>query len=536
MSQAFPTPSGNIPLPLPRPSSFGRPDAVWQASSAPLPGDLPPLPEGFKLDTQVDEVDASDAEALALRKLSLEEISMLGKVARQFSNIQSLINTRMNPAFVPVNFIRDVQTGSALLLDEGFSVKDVAKVSANIPKAWGALWRQSRGRPGDGKWDKLLDDFVSAGGKISFDQFNTVEQTLAKIKTDMLDRSGGRSAPLRAWKSFIKVIEDLNDTVENGFRLAAFAAARDKGRSLKNAAFMARDLTVDFQKKGDWGGELSSWYVFANASIQGNYNLAKRLAKSRSVKAVAAGMILGGFAQHVWNSMMAGDDDDGENVYKKMLRNEPYKLERQMVFFLPGSKQYVSFPLAYGLNVFWNLGTQGGAVTSGDVKVLPALIDSARVAFEAFNPIGSGSVASMAAPTMADPFLDILVNENFFGAPIYPKSSPFDPSPAPNSHQAFKSTHPFFTWSAEKLNSLTGGDDVQPGYVDIHPDSMEHLWMTVKYEAREAAKSAEQKRADEIAALRLEVLRIEATPFRMRLDNDRYDRLQQQISALQRAA
>ena len=66
--------------------------------------------------------------------------------------------------------------------------------------------------------------------------------------------------------------------------------------------------------------------------------------------------------------------------------------------------------------------------------------------------------------------------------------------------------------------------------------SLKSAWMTVKWEAKEAAKSAEQKRADEIAALRLEVLRIAATPFRMRLDNDRYDRLQQQISALQRAA
>ncbi len=66
--------------------------------------------------------------------------------------------------------------------------------------------------------------------------------------------------------------------------------------------------------------------------------------------------------------------------------------------------------------------------------------------------------------------------------------------------------------------------------------SLKSAWMTVKWEAKEAVKNAEQKRADEIAALRLEALRIEATPFRMRIDNDRYDRLQQQITALQRAA
>lgn len=411
---------------------------------------------------------------LALRKMTLEEITGAARLVRKVSVWQSIINTRMNPAFVPINVIRDIQTGSTFLLDEGFSVKDVLKVNANIPKAWAALWRHARGKEGKTEWDNHLNEFMKAGGKISFNPFNTIEDTLKKLQKD-INRASGNPV-MNRWRSVVKFIEDLNDTAENGFRVAAFAEAKAKGRTTQNAAFMARDLTVDFQKKGEWGSELSSWYVFFNASVQGNFNTAKRLYRSRAIKAVAGGMILGGFMQHMWNMLAAPEDDDGENAYLKMLRNEPWKFERQLVFFIPGKKDYVTFPLAYGLNAFWHLGVQGAAASTGKKDPAAAILDSTRVAFDAFNPLGSGDLASMIMPTIGDPFLELMQNENMFGSPIYPEKNPFDPSPAPDSQTAFGSTHPYFRWIAEKLNDATGGNDIEAGKVDIHPDTLEHLW------------------------------------------------------------
>jgi hypothetical protein len=412
---------------------------------------------------------------LALKKMTFSELGVALKLVKTVSNWQSLINTRANPAFIPLNLIRDVQTGATLALSKGFSTGEIAKTVGNIPNAWGALWRHARGKEGNGVWDTRLQDFMSAGGKISFDQYNSIEDTLKKLQKDVARRSSG-SKPKEAWNAVVKLVTDLNDTIENGMRLAVFSASRARGDTSKQAAFLARDLTVDFQKKGEIAPSMNALYTFFNASVQGNYNFAKGLVRSRKVRAAMMGLIVAGYAQHLWNLAMAGNDDDGENAYKKMLRNEPWKFERQMVFFLPGRKDYITIPLGFGLNAFWHLGVQGGAVTSGVKGFLPAALDSTRVAFDAFNPLGSGGWVSMVLPSIIDPIWELGTNQDFTGRPIYPSENQFDPAPPPKSEQAFKSTAPAFKTTAKTLNSLTGGNDKEPGAVDVYPDSLEYLW------------------------------------------------------------
>jgi hypothetical protein len=412
---------------------------------------------------------------LALKKMTFSELGVALKMVKTISNWQSLINTRANPAFIPLNLIRDVQTGATLALSKDFKAGEIAKMVGNIPNAWGALWRHARGTEANGIWDTRLKDFMASGAKTSFDQYNSIEDTLKKLQKDMARRTGGNKA-MEAWRSVIKLVEDLNDTIENGMRLSVFNASRQRGETSKRAAFLARDLTVDFQKKGEVAPAMNALYTFFNASVQGNFNFAKGLAKSRKVQTAMMGLMAAGFAQHLWNLAMAGQDDDGENAYLKMLRNEPWKLERSMVFFLPGRKDYVMIPLGFGLNAFWHLGMQGGAVTTGDKGFLPAALDSTRVAFDAFNPLGSGGWVSMALPSIIDPIWELGTNQNFTGNPIYPNENKFDPAPPPKSQQAFKSTSPVFKTAAETMNKLSGGNDKEPGAVDVYPDSLEYLW------------------------------------------------------------
>lgn len=412
---------------------------------------------------------------LALKKMTFSELGVALKMVQKVSNWQSLVNTRANPAFIPINFMRDVQTGATLALGKDFSTREIAKMVGNIPKTWGALWRQARGKGGTGEWDVKLQDFISAGGKISFDQYNSIEETMKKLEKD-LHRKTSDSKPAAAFRSFIKLVEDLNDTIENGMRLAVFDAAKSRGETSKRAAFMARDLTVDFQKKGEATPSMNALYTFFNASVQGNYNFARGVYKSRKIKVAMGALMTAGFAQHMWNLAMAGDDDDGENAYLKMLRNEPWRFERSMVFFLPDSKKYIMVPLGFGMNAFWNLGTQGAAVTTGDKDFLPAMLDSTRVAFDAFNPLGSGGWVSMALPSIIDPIWELGVNENFSGNPIYPTENKYDPAPPPNSEQGFNRTSPAFRWLAETANWATFGNAQEPGAIDVYPDSLEYLW------------------------------------------------------------
>ena len=61
----------------------------------------------------------------------------------------------------------------------------------------------------------------------------------------------------RAMKSAFTLIEDINTAVENGVRLSSYIALRKAGIAKDRAAFIARELTVNFNRKGEWGAAIN---------------------------------------------------------------------------------------------------------------------------------------------------------------------------------------------------------------------------------------------------------------------------------------
>ena len=198
---------------------------------------------------------------LALRKMGQAELGTLSKIVRPLTVWQSIVNTRANPAFTPINIIRDVQAGAVHLRTEGFSSLQVGGIVKNIPKAWGALWRQSRKKGGDSEWDRYAREYFDAGGKITFHGYATLEDSLKQLEKQVARSVDGEAAVKTSFRAVLKFIGDLNDAGENGIRLASYVAARKRGDTPKMSAFMARDLTVDFKKHGEMGPAMNAWYV-----------------------------------------------------------------------------------------------------------------------------------------------------------------------------------------------------------------------------------------------------------------------------------
>lgn len=483
---------------------------------------------------------ADEKVGAALKNMGVMHLDALSRLARKWTGFQSLINTRANPAFVPINIIRDAATGGLHLLDEGFTAKEAAKILGSIPKAWGALWRNARGRPGSGEYDKALKEYISAGGKIAFEPHKTLEDTISELRKQMKAALGSQNTPkakLKAmWQTFVKFVGDLNDAGENGMRLAAYMAAREKGKTVKQAAFLGRDLTVDFKKHGEIGPLMNAWFVFFNASIQGNYNIASRLLKSKKVRRAAYMIAASGVLLDIWNRAMSGDDDDEESYYSKMLKNEPWKFERQMVIFYGSDEgDYFTIPLPYGYNAIYNMGVQASAAAYGDVDPVEAVATSTRAVWDAFNPIGSGGHwLNMFMPSVLDPAIEIATNQSFTGAPITPTKFPGDVSPDSQSH--FQSTPDSFRKAAEFFNQATGGNEVEPGLVDVSPDTLEHLWGYVSGgigrffgQAIDAGGKIATGRTDELEWEQIPIVR----SFRGKFDDDgrkaEYYRLREEV-------
>ncbi|EHQ5579927.1 hypothetical protein KUU88_004670, partial [Escherichia coli] len=213
-------------------------------------------------------------------------IRTLGKVNRFLATV----NTSYNPEFLVSNFIRDVQTAVMnLKAEQGRSdgkLKGLDNLSAlavvkDSRSAMSAVYASLRGKTLTGKgaqWQKVWKEFVEDGGKTGWFNMGDLEgQQKEMDRLVSLAKGGWKGQSIGAWHSFLNLVEDANGAVENALRLSAYKHARDAGLSRQQAASLAKNMTVNFNRRGEQGMLMNSLYMFANASIQGTANLVRTL-------------------------------------------------------------------------------------------------------------------------------------------------------------------------------------------------------------------------------------------------------------------
>ncbi|EMG9443117.1 hypothetical protein V5268_004363 [Escherichia coli] len=434
-------------------------------------------------------------------------IRTLGKVNRFLATV----NTSYNPEFLVSNFIRDVQTAVMnLKAEQGRSdgkLKGLDNLSAlavvkDSRSAMSAVYASLRGKTLTGKgaqWQKVWKEFVEDGGKTGWFNMGDLEgQQKEMDRLVSLAKGGWKGQSIGAWNSFLNLVEDANGAVENALRLSAYKHARDAGLSRQQAASLAKNMTVNFNRRGEQGTLMNSLYMFANASIQGTANMVRTLGhfngdgpllerlrwnnlnvpQKIALAAVGAGYLLGSL-----NRSVAGEDDDGVNWYDKV---PDHVKERNLVIMksMFGGKagEYWSIPLPYGYNVFFLLGHTSEGVAAGDLTASRAAGNVIGGIIGAFSPIGSetsetlsGAFLKNAAPTILRPFANLAMNENFMGAQIYQENMPFG-TPKPDSQSGRRSTPEAYKAFASWLNEFSGGSQYRPGAVDITPESLK-FWI-----------------------------------------------------------
>ncbi|EOL4098573.1 LPD5 domain-containing protein, partial [Escherichia coli] len=213
-------------------------------------------------------------------------VRTLGKVNRFLATV----NTSYNPEFLVSNFIRDVQTAVMNLKAEqgrsdgklkGLDNLSALAVAKDSRSAMSAVYASLRGKTLTGKgaqWQKVWKEFVEDGGKTGWFNMGDLEgQQKEMDRLVSLAKGGWKGQSIGAWNSFLNLVEDANGAVENALRLSAYKHARDAGLSRQQAASLAKNMTVNFNRRGEQGALMNSLYMFANASIQGTANLVRTL-------------------------------------------------------------------------------------------------------------------------------------------------------------------------------------------------------------------------------------------------------------------
>lgn len=426
-------------------------------------------------------------------------VNFLGSAAdkmRTFQNFRRNMLINWNPSWFLINPLRDLQTGLMYNLaqesKEGGMTEGqnlTGEILRRYLPAYSAYYKNLRGNKADNEYDAYYEEYTEAGAPTGLTLTKDIDEQrdrLFKMVTD---------GPLkRAGKQGLREIEHLNTASENAIRFATYVSARESGVSVQKAANLAKNLTVNFNRKGEISDGLNLFYLFFNAAVQGTANIAQamsgRTADGKLTKAQigAASIALLAYMVTQHNLGASEEDMDGESLYND-LSDYDHLMSWNMV--LDDGKTFAQIPMPYGYGFFHTLGRLGAEFMNdtkdaGDVAAEMTASFAHHMLPPPLGFVGSvGKVddldefialtAGNVAPTIFEPVVQYATNTNHFGAPLYLEDNPLIKPPTPDSSRAKRSTSQLYRDIAEWMNDATGGSLYRSGFVDVSPDGMQYL-------------------------------------------------------------
>lgn len=443
-----------------------------------IPRESVPGTHEFGLRRNGKEVYVRIEDPLLLRSLQGLGDQHPGPVVRLFAKINrylAMMSTSLDPGFMFGNFTRDLEmAGITLSGEQGGKLARRVVMDTLSGAPVKAAWRGLRGKPEAGnEWDEAFAALRESGGVTGWFYMRDFEGEVQSLSRQMADFSPSR--PRQAYLMLQRVgqrIEDMNRAVENGVRLAAFKRAREAGMSTAQASSLAKNLTVNFNRRGEWGQVMNALYLFYNASVQGSIRVLQALKHPR-VRRIVLGMTTASALLDMVNRAIGDDDEDGVPFYDKIPQ---WVKGRNLILMIPGSGgNYVKIPLPWGYSVFHVAGQQASSAVAGVVTTGQAAVNILSEVSDSFFPLGGEqSIVQRIMPTLADPMIQLAANETFYGGPIRP--TPYGEPSKPRSQLFWNSVNPNLRDFAVWLNEITGGDAIEPGGVDVSPEDLEHAF------------------------------------------------------------
>ena len=405
--------------------------------------------------------------------------------------------TSWNPDFIIPNLVRDtIHATTMTMLDKG--VWASIKYAWNVPKMFSQVTKEVTGiSTGDPKLHAYFEEFVANGGETGYTAIHTLEDYKKEYDKLMNEVKGVKSSFKKGMKmpfeKFAKVIEAANRIAEDVNRFNAYVSARESGESIVRSVDAAKNITVNFNKKGalhansSFYGKVASfmsrWILFFNPSVQGIHQfMTKTRMNKKRAASLSATILASGFLAPMINEILisafGGDDEDD------YWNQSDYKRRNNWMFFTGDG--YISIPLPPVLRELYGMGDiMYGAVT-GRIPAGRAGLDMLRqiqsaVGFVNLIPEVSQepdmvTYAKAFAPDLAAPMLDVISNTDFMGRPIA-KWTDFNEY-SPEYERVYKGVSPHWVELSKLLNEVGGDEGRRSDFWGnfINPEMMEHLF------------------------------------------------------------
>ena len=406
--------------------------------------------------------------------------------------------TQYNPRFAHRNFWRDAQAAFLNNLSEQ-GVAFTTRAMANIPMVQRTVWKYILADTYKGKekytgqFGDYLREYFEAGAQTGFSFMPELER-MAKDFNKMVK---GENAWDKVWGKGVKgTLSLMTEASELTVRFAEYVTARQMGRSVQEAAKLAKNISVNFNQSGLMSKEMSKFFTFFNATIQGNMRFLMPYGKNKpkfGEKAFKFGAKFAGMAANfallgLLSTFLQPDNPDDDTWFTEY--------DRMSNFILFGK---VKIPVVHFFRMYYAAGVQAALAAQGRKTWKDAFYTSAGYIHGELVPSSALQLLSLweydettntlefnpakyaqaAAPSVISPLVDVAVNRDFKGSTVYRKKWDNDKKDITTA----KRNTP--QWAVDVSNTLhrwSGGNPDVPykggntdGWIDIKPNAIEHL-------------------------------------------------------------
>ena len=423
-------------------------------------------------------------------------LEQAGRVTRFMAGMY----TRYNPSFVLRNKAMDsIQQWITLLADAPIGKETraglagyadaIGNIASRLPvaakaAAYNAAWTASGiwGRKGT-DFAPWLERFARQGGVTTYSQYFGRDKLQSLQDIMWAETQGAKKwASLKHdFAALESMMTAINDHMELTTRVSAFRALVESGVSEEVAAVWAKDV-MNFETKGDAGIRANALFPFFTTSLYDARRTFKALSKKEGQILFAA--LTGGFLA-LWQMLAAAGGEDDDGVY--WVDKYPMSIAgRYAILPIPSDDgtmrgEGIRIPLGFGIARLANTlavstrrftnGTDDGGrfasnllnhgIISGFSPLQPSDVDISK------DP--AAWLVNTASPQVVKPIIQLAMNKNYRGAPIYDDGSYRGPGEL-DYNSGYESTPDTYKHIVKALYDGTGGR------VDIAPETIQFLW------------------------------------------------------------
>lgn len=421
-------------------------------------------------------------------------------VARNVKTFMARAFTSKNAAFSFVNLIKDTPyANNSVFVTENFRYfKDFSgnqrRVLSGLRSLGRNLYKYMRGEIDiSDKEQAIFKEFMDNGGATGY-TFVETQKEYAKDLADKLEKLSdgniGKLSPKELVSTVFECFEFMGNVAELVNRYAAYKTSREYGRSIDRSINDAKEVSVNFNKKGAgkktksdkwyintaaWISEYGrDWVLFFNAAVQSIYKEYSMM-RNHPIKGIGSRVvpvIFMGSSVSLLNNLfmpmlfayLGWDSDDDDRDYFDSLSD--HERQNNICIRLTNGR-WLKIPLAPDIANYFKIGDIIAGHLSG--KREAEAMDVVKTGIDMVSPLNinweydNWKFALNLLPTVVQPIAQNASNVNFMGNPIYKTSMNKANDYDPEYTKVYRSTSSTMVELSRALNSLTGGDDVKRG-------------------------------------------------------------------------